>query len=174
MSLTPSSFEQADYIDAPVAIEPDATLLPKAIAFGIVGAILGAIAYATFITATGIQIGYLAIGVAFLVAKGMMIATNNRGGQTYQITAIILTICSVALGNTMMLWWGIHKQGLSVPFSAHSVFVLLKFGFSEPFLEFQSSPGGAILGLFILFIGLRAAWRMTSGVPGAAQHPFRR
>jgi hypothetical protein len=177
MSTNPSNFEQAEYVNAPLIpvapIEPDTNLLARAIVFGLGGAVLGAIIYAAFITITHIQIGYLAIGVAYLVAKAMMMGSRERGGRMYQVSALILTCCAVALGNAMMLWWSVQKTG-PIPFSIHNLFVFVRFGFSEPFLEFQDSPGSAILGVFILFIGLRAAWRMTSGLPGSVRHPFSR
>ncbi len=78
------------------------------------------------------------------------------------------------MGNAIMLGWDLwHTVGHFVP-TPGLLAILIRFGLSEPFLEFQDSPFNAALGLFILFIGLRAAWRMTSGEPGAAEHPFRR
>jgi len=181
---TPSGFDPSAYLEpvtpsyesAPIEPADDASLLSKSFFLGFVGAIAGAICYAAFILSTGIQIGYLAVGVAWLVAKAMMIGSKERGGRPYQITAIILTIISVAMGNSIMLWWDIsHRQGshLLIP-NLHGLALFLRFGFEAPFLEFQDSPFGAAIGLFILFIGLRAAWRMTSGEPGASHHPFSR
>jgi len=177
MSINPSSFEQAEYVQSPVIeaapLEPDANLLARAIVFGAGGGVVGGIIYAAFILITHIQIGYLAIGVAYLVAKAMMMGSQGRGGRVYQVSAVVLTCCAVAFGNALMLWWNVHKQG-PIPLSLHNLFALARFGFAEPFLEFQDSPGGALLGFFILFIGLRAAWRMASGIPGSVRHPFAR
>ena len=176
MSLTPPSFDQAEFLPppppAPLEQSSDTTLLP-AILFGLAGVLLGAIIYSSFIIVTHIQIGYLAIGVAYLVAKAMNLGSRGRGGLPHQIAAIVLTLLSIALGNAIMLWWALRPEG-GVPLNVHNCIALLRFGFEQPFLEFKSSPAGALISLFILFIGLRAAWRMTSGEPGAVRHPFAR
>jgi len=44
---------------------------------------------------------------------------------------------------------------------------LLIIGLASPFLELQN-PVHGLIGLVILFAGLRIAWRMTAGVPAAA------
>lgn len=176
MSSTPPNFDQAEYIDTPVLAPAqfDSTVFLRSLAFGVAGAIVGAIVYAGFIGITHIEIGYLSIGVAYLVAKAMTLGSNGRGGRPYQLAALVMTCVAVAFGNALLLWWSVRKDGESIPISAHNIIALGKFGFLKPFLEFHDSPGGAILGLFILFIGLRAAWRMTSGEPGAVRHPFAR
>ena len=172
---TPPIFQQAEFLaptPAPAAFNSQQFTL--ALVAGLIGAIIGAIVYAAFITITHIEIGYLSIGVAFLVAWAMEKGSNSAGGRPYQISAVVLTLISVALGNALMLGWGIRKAQGPFPLSAHNVFAILRFGFEKPFLDFQDSGTGAALGLFILFIGLRAAWRMTSGIPGAVKHPFAR
>jgi hypothetical protein len=44
---------------------------------------------------------------------------------------------------------------------------LAGLGLASPFLELANGFGG-IIGLFILFLGIRAAWSLTSGVDAAA------
>jgi hypothetical protein len=39
---------------------------------------------------------------------------------------------------------------------------LILWGLASPFLEFTGNVGSAAIGLFILFIGLRIAWTITS------------
>lgn len=176
MDLTPNSFETVSYVETPPpvpAANADPAAFGLALVFGLGGAVAGALLYAAFIEITNIQIGYLSIAIAFLVAKGMMIGSKGRGGFQYQITAILMTCVAVAVGNALMLYWDVSKTR-AIALSAHNLFALLSFGFQEPFLEFKDSPFGALLGLFILFIGLRAAWRMTSGDPNAVRHPFSR
>jgi hypothetical protein len=177
MSLNLSNYEQAEYVDAPILqgtpIEPDGNLFMRAIVFGLVGALLGAVIYALFVGITGISIGYLAILVAYMVAKAMTMGSHERGGRKYQITAVVLTYLAVAAAHSMMEWWFAHQDG-PIPFNLHNVIVLAKIGLIYPVYQFERSAGSAAIGLFILFIGLRAAWRMTSGEPGASHHPFSR
>lgn len=179
MSLNLSNFETASYsepmpADLSVAIPPfDPGSLLRAIAMGFAGAVVGALLYGGFIYLTHIEIGYLSIAVAFLVAKAMSKGSRGRGGRPYQIAAILLTCLSVAMGNALLLYWNVSKEE-TVRLSAHNVLALMRFGFEEPFLEFRDSAIGALITLFILFIGLRAAWRMMSGDPEAVKHPFAR
>jgi len=69
----------------------------RAILCGIAAAIVGMILYAVFEIATGIVIGYLAIGVGFLVGKAMKYGSNGRGGRRYQVAAALLTYASVSM-----------------------------------------------------------------------------
>jgi len=185
MSLTPPSFDRADYgpaepLDlAPAAIDaparPDATLFAQAIFCGIVGAILGAILDGGFIALTHINIGYLALVVAWLVAKAMTIGSRGQGGIAYQVSAVVLTYLSVSAAHSGLIYWQVRtEQHLSIPFNLHNLLILAKLGLIFPYTRFQDSGVSALIGLFILFIGMRAAWRMTSGIPGAVRHPFAR
>ena len=165
--------EETAFLADPISPSTDTALLARAMLFGLGGAVAGAVLYGGFIHLTHINIGYLSIVVAYLVAKAMTLGSGERGGRPFQISAIVLTCLSIAMGNALMAYWSVRADG---PFqlNAYTAFRLLRFGFLEPFYEFQQSAASALLTLFILFIGLRAAWRMTSGVPGAIRHPFSR
>jgi hypothetical protein len=180
MALNLSNLETAEYREpllapvAPATIEPfDSANLLRAIAIGLGGAAIGALLYAGFIYLTHFEIGYLSIVVAFLIAKAMMAGSKGQGGRPYQIASLTLTCFSVAAANALLLYWNVSKDR-PVRLSVHNLLALMRFGFEEPFLEFRESAAGALITLFILFIGLRAAWRMTSGDPNAVRHPFRR
>jgi hypothetical protein len=184
MSLNLTNFERAEYTDAssaPVDADlpnapatPDPALFTRAILFGLGGAAAGAIIDGLFIGITHINLGYLALLIAWLVAKAMTTGSNGQGGRNYQIAALVLTYLSVSAAHSGLLWWQVRQEGTPVPLTAHNLFVLARYGIESPFLRFQDAGASAILGLFILFIGLRAAWRMTSGDPGAVRHPFAR
>lgn len=45
-------------------------------------------------------------------------------------------------------------------------------GLASPFIELENSPGWGAMGLLILFIGMRIAWRMTAGRPLEIYGPF--
>jgi hypothetical protein len=57
--------------------KPTPTLFTQALALGVLGAILGAVIYAGFVILTHIQIGYLAILIAYLIAKAMTIGSRG-------------------------------------------------------------------------------------------------
>jgi hypothetical protein len=195
-------------INDKMACEPCATLakpaLPadshaaftRAILYGIGAAIVGMIAYALFEIATGIIIGYLAIGVGYLVGKAMKRGSNNRGGRRYQIAAALLTYISVSMAAVPVALYQYSKHHAPpsapsrtatsqtnaaaprpVPQSSDSSKVvrnlgillvgLLGIGLSSPFVELTNGVGGFI-GLFILFLGIRAAWSLTAGSDSTA------
>jgi len=176
MSTTPPSFDRADYIEPVPAVQeinaperPDPALFGRAILFGIGGAIAGAACYGLFIGLTHINIGYLAILVAWLIAKAMTTGSAGQGGRAYQISAVVLTYAAVAAANAGVFLWINSRAGFQGSF-----FDVAAHGLVFPLYRFEASPLGGLIGLFILFIGLRAAWRMTSGIPGAVRHPFAR
>ena len=176
MSLTPSSFDRAEYVDAPLVgppLHPDPALFSRAILFGLGGVIAGAVIDAVFIGATHINLGYMALLVAYLVARAMSAGSRGQGGPNYQICAVILTYVSLALAQSAVIWWNTRADG-GIPLNAHNLIEIAKLGLLYPYYMMQGRGASGIFGLLILFIALRAAWRMMSGIPGAVRHPFSR
>jgi hypothetical protein len=71
----------------------------RALMLGAGAAVLGLILYATFTIVTGWSIGYLALAVGWLVAKGIMKGSNGVGGTRYQITAVLLTYMAISMAS---------------------------------------------------------------------------
>jgi|GEM_PF-312288 len=69
----------------------------RALLFGAGGAILGLILYSAFGIITGLVIGYLSLGVGYVVGKAMMYGSKGIGGRRYQIAAVGFTYAAVAL-----------------------------------------------------------------------------
>jgi hypothetical protein len=69
----------------------------RALLLGIGAAILGLIGYAAFGILTGWVIGYLSLGVGYIVGKAMMFGSKGIGGRRYQITAVLLTYAAVSM-----------------------------------------------------------------------------
>ncbi len=180
------NFDQARYASAPGlelsqqapvpeferANADDSVALLRAIFFGLGAAIVGSVLYAAFTIATHIEIGYVALGVGYLIGKAMMVGSGDRGGRNYQIAAAILTYLAVSMTAVTKILWGIHQQGLRLNhLSGPLLTVLAEYGVASPFLRLRGGLGG-VISLFILFIAVRAAWRMTSARPSVAAHPF--
>ena len=68
----------------------------KATAFGLLAALVGAAIMYGFSALTGYQSGLISILVGFLVGKGVMKGTDDRGGLKYQTLAVFLTYSAVA------------------------------------------------------------------------------
>jgi hypothetical protein len=60
------------------------------------------------------------------------------------------------------------KRGVSF---AGAIGRLILIGLASPFLELADVPGG-IIGLIILFVGLRIAWKITAASPLQLSGPF--
>ncbi|HWR17589.1 MAG TPA: hypothetical protein VN577_22360 [Terriglobales bacterium] len=69
----------------------------RALLFGIGAAIVGLIGYATFAIVTGWVIGFLSLGVGWIVGKAMLKGSRGMGGRKYQITAVLLTYAAVSM-----------------------------------------------------------------------------
>ena len=168
------NFDRAEYIQpqAPPVLAGEAVGRPlhttegpflRALLFGIVAAFAGAIGYAV-VSLSGFMVSIVAIAMAWLIAKAMMTASNGIGGQRYQVAAVILTYFSVSLGELLAPLWRAHGEGMPIAHMLVSPQVW-KFLLAGPLLELERGFNG-ILGIVILAIGMRAAWRMAAGGPG--------
>lgn len=166
----------------------------RAILFGVGAAVLGMALYATFAIVTGIVIGYAALAVGWIIGKAMITGSKGVGGRRYQIVAVLLTYAAVSTA-AIPIW--IHYQGgnkqshrqqqragdnledsqpEAAPKARPSFVVamgtLLLLGLASPFLELSGNVASGAIGLFILFIGMRFAWRFTAGRPLEMFGPF--
>jgi hypothetical protein len=161
----------------------------RGILFGVGAAIVGMGGYASFTILTGIYIGYVSLAVGWLVGKAIMLGSKGIGGRRYQIAAVILTYAAVSLAavpiaisyqlkakshsesvqpqqqkSTASLENSQPDQPQSKPKSSFgaAILQLLALGLASPFLEMQD-PLYGIIGLVILMVGIRIAWRITAG-----------
>lgn len=132
----------------------------QAIVYGTGAAIVGSILYAAFTIVTHIQLGYVAVGVGYLVGKAMLHATGGLGGRKYQVVAAVLTYFSVSMAAVVQILWAFRERGFS-HINGAGLMMLAEYGVASPFLRLRGGLG-ALIGLFILFIGIRAAWSLTA------------
>ncbi|HEY9126016.1 MAG TPA: hypothetical protein VIM62_02770 [Acidobacteriaceae bacterium] len=150
----------------------------RAMLLGAGAALLGLAVYAGFTIVTHIFLGYLALGVGWLIGKAMMKGSGGVGGRRYQIAATVLTYAAISLAAVPILLAQILQNPKVQNAAATLVGVLLRYapkllwiGIASPFLRLQQ-PAQGLLGLFILFIGLRIAWRMTQARNVAIDGPY--
>jgi len=173
----------------------------RALVFGIGGAILGMAGYALLIIILqGWTIGYMSLGVGWVVGKAMLFGSKGFGGRKYQITAAVLTYLAVSMAAVPVQLSFVFKnshtqqkqvqsdstqpqqdQGQTQSGSGQSgaseqeshesrmtfwgaIGQLALYGVASPFYDL-ANPVWGVIGLFILFIGIRIAWRMTAGRP---------
>ena len=171
----------------------------RGLLFGGGGAVLGLVLYAAFGIVTGLLIGYVSLAVGYIVGKAIRMGSKGVGGRRYQVAAALLTYAAVSMAAIPM---GIAQfakqhepqhleqsqsdpgkpsdapladQGRSSPKSATGLAAALGslalLGLASPFLELQD-PIHGVIGLVILFVGIRIAWRMTAGSPVEVLGPF--
>ncbi len=169
-------FERAEYVK-PVVVDGETgyvpgsprahfAAFPLALVYGALAAALGAAGYA-LVGMTGFMVSIVTIAIGWVVARSMMTATQGFGGRRYQVAAVMLTYLSASCGRLLDILYAVSKQGISLSQVAPAF--LLRVALLGPFLRLGSNPIYGLLGLLILFYGLRTAWQMAAGTPGFGQ-----
>jgi hypothetical protein len=145
--------------------------------FGVGGAILGLALYVGFALATGWIVGFVSLAVGYIVGKAIVFGSGGVGGRRYQVTAVLLTYIAVSMAAVPIAIYQQVKQKsaqqgaqASDPSIAsepkmrplRGLGVLIVIGLASPFLDL-SNPAHGVIGLIILFVGIRIAWRLTGG-----------
>ena len=155
----------------------------RGVAFGIAGAIAGCALYVTFALVTGLVIGWISLAVGFIVGKAMSFGSGGVGGRRYQMLAALLTYLAVSMAAVPIAIHQMkeHRAQLqsseaAAPPRAHmsaprAIGVLVLVGVASPLLALQD-PLHGLIGLIILFVGIRFAWRFTAGHPLAVSGPY--
>ena len=147
----------------------------RALLFGIAGAIAGFALYVIFALATGLVVGFVSLAVGFIVGKAMHFGSRGVGGRRYQIVAVVLTYLAVSMSAVPIAIQQMRQHpaptqsadAAAAPAGANmnvgrTLAVLALVGVASPFLDLEN-PVHGIIGLVILFVGIRFAWRFTAG-----------
>jgi hypothetical protein len=147
----------------------------RGILFGVGGAILGLGIYVGFALATGLIAGLVSLAVGYIVGKAILMGSGGVGGRRYQVAAVLLTYIAVSLA-AVPIAVSVHMKQRSAqsqsqvresssdspkPSVAKAVGTLALIGLVSPFLGL-SNPMQGVIGLIILFVGIRIAWRLTA------------
>jgi hypothetical protein len=147
----------------------------RALVFGIAGALVGFALYVIFALVTGLVIGWVSLAVGFIVGKAMNLGSRGVGGRRYQLVAVLLTYLAVSMSAVPIAIHQMRQQhqaqaqssDTAAPHREHvnlakAIGVLALLGIASPLLDMQN-PVHGIIGLVILFVGMRFAWRFTAG-----------
>jgi hypothetical protein len=150
----------------------------RGICFGLGGAILGLALYAGFALATGWIVGFVSLAVGYIVGKAIVFGSGGAGGRRYQVAAVLLTYIAVSMAAVPIAISQQMKQLSAQQRAAQAgepttaakprmsplkaLGVLTIVGLASPFLDL-SNPMHGVIGLIILVVGLRIAWRLTAG-----------
>ena len=124
--------------------------LPKAILGGIVGGGLGGLLWFLFVVVTKLELGWIAIGVGWLVGMGVHLGSGRKRGLHLQLLSAFLTLATLFIANYFVLYKLVQDEvgiGLQqLPFSL----------VMQVFMKSVVSP----IGLLIWAIGLYVAFRV--------------
>jgi hypothetical protein len=166
--------------------------------FGVGAALGGCILYATVSIVTGLEIGLIAIVVGVMVGKAIRHASYGRGGRPQQILAVTLTYFAITTSYIPVIVYHVAKnpqlaeqrqakaqqtpdRAAATPstgaarrqsrsFGGAILFLLLLTA-AAPFFSLGSGFSGLIT-LFIIFIGLQRAWRLTGRAEILVMGPY--
>jgi hypothetical protein len=139
---------------------------PRALLYGTAAAVAGLVLYASFTIITHMYLGYVAVLVGLMVGKAMMQGSGGVGGPRYQIPAVVLTYAAISLASVPIQISEALNQGYAIDWGTMAG-PLLVGGIVSPFLKLAQGAYG-IIGLVILFVGLRVAFRLTREKPNKA------
>src|ERR1700722_612922 len=154
----------------------------RALTFGVAGALAGFVLYVIFALVTGLVIGWVSLAVGFIVGKAMNFGSRGVGGRRYQVAAALLTYLAVSMSAVPITIHQMraHRAQLqstataapaSAPINLPKIIgVLALVGIASPLLEMRD-PVHGLIGLVILFVGIRFAWRFTAGRTIAVSGP---
>jgi len=161
--------------------KPPAISLGRAALYGLGAAAVGTILYAAVAILLNLEIGIVAIAVGIMVGKAVRAGSKGMGGRPQQILAVLLTYFSITTSyipiylhqlskNPHHLEEVRRKAAENGPATvrpappttkvAAALLVLLLIAAAAPFMALASGVG-ALISLFIIFIGLQRAWKLT-------------
>lgn len=155
----------------------------RALVLGIAGAVVGLALYVIFALSTGLVIGWASVAVGYIVGKAMHIGSRGVGGRRYQVVAVLLTYLAVSMSAVPIAIEQSrqhHAQAQSAVATvqpraqmsyAKAIATLAWIGIASPVLELQD-PVNGLLGLIILFVGLRFAWQFTASRWAKVSGPY--
>ncbi|MEZ6135270.1 MAG: hypothetical protein R3C53_10205 [Pirellulaceae bacterium] len=119
---------------------------PLAIVAGLIAAIAGGFAWAAITVATGFQIGWLAVGIGFLV--GVAVRSAGKGlTKKFGIAGGLLALFGCALGNLLAMC-AILAEQMGAPFVSTSLTIL-----SDPVAAVELMKAG-FSPIDVLFYGI--------------------
>jgi hypothetical protein len=158
---------------------PPAIALGRAALYGAGAALAGSILYAAVAILLDLQIGIIAIVVGVMVGKAVRAGSKGLGGRPQQILAVVLTYFAITTSYIPVFLHEVSKNPQIVakakqdaaknPSTAPrraprmgvvgAIVTLLLIFAAAPFFGLTSV--GGLISLFIIFIGLKQAWRLT-------------
>ena len=170
--------------------------------FGLGAGIVGAAIYYAVIAIAHLEIGIVAILIGYMVGYAVRKGARGRGGRRFQVLAVALTYASIALAYTPLVFKqaiDADREARTAAATATSssnrgaaaatdgrraapptprggllaIVLLLAFIGALPVLMVAGSFPSGLISAFIIFIGLKQAWKMTAAPRLTVLGPYR-
>jgi hypothetical protein len=159
---------------------PPPLSLARSLLYGAAAALGGSILYAAVAIITGWEFGLVAIVVGYMVGKAIRHGSYGRGGRPQQILAVVLTYFAITTSYIPVFIYQVRQHpeqlaasrpaGTQRPAStrqrqgeavAAAIVTIVLLAVAAPFFELSTGFSG-IISLFLIFIGIRQAWKLTA------------
>jgi hypothetical protein len=143
-----------------LAEEIQASTLP-AVGLGLAGALVGALAWAALSVATNFEVGYVAVLVGFLAARGVKLGSAGRPGEGLRAWAAAASVIGLVAAKYLTVAYYAARDGGLTPFDGRVA-------------AFFVDNLGSLLSPFDLlwvFLAVTTAWRVAAApaaVPASA------
>jgi hypothetical protein len=169
--------------------------------FGLGAGVVGAAIYYAVIAIANLEIGIVAILIGYMVGYSVRKGARGRGGLRFQVLAVALTYASIALAYTPILVMQARAASRAEKASAATgsnssgpantrssgaattkpgggsfivaVVILGAIVASLPVMVVVGSFPSGLISAFIIFIGMKQAWRMTGAPALLILGPYR-
>jgi hypothetical protein len=180
---------------AAVAVETPKGMMPLlvAAAFGTGAGVVGAAIYYAVIAIAHLEIGIVAILIGYMVGYSVRRGAQGRGGLRFQVLAAVLTYLAVALAYSPLAIQEARREktpatqatatasdaSRPAPTSPSKVRLFLGVAvlsglmLALPVLVVIGSMPSGLISAFIIFIGMRQAWKMTAATVLRVAGPYR-
>lgn len=145
----------------------------KATALGLLGGAVGSAIWIGVRTATGWEIGIVAIVVGLLVGNAVRMGSGDRGGLAYQLLAVGITYAAITSTYVPIIIEAIRENGGGDGAGSLAGYVIawtviLCLAAAAPFLAgFQN-----VIGILIIGFALYEAWRRNRRVAFVITGPY--
>jgi hypothetical protein len=181
---------------AAAAAETPKGLMPfvKAAGLGAGAGVVGAAIYYAVIAIAHLEIGVVAILIGYMVGYSVRRGVNGRGGLRFQVLAAVLTYMAVALAYspvaiqeamretkpatpaTAVAVTDVQRPAPARPGKAGILLGVVIFSglmLALPVLVVIGSMPSGLISAFIIFLGMRQAWKMTGAPIMRVAGPYR-